>query len=389
MPLIKYILQLSLLLLIPLNLYAQKDKKDVENPMTQFNAVEERKGVKLRVVPGPMYDPAIKFGIFLVPMLTYYPSKSDTLSPASITSLYTMYTTNDSYIVGLNNELYLKQDTWRLKLGTGGGGLNKEITVFDVKEGTNLPDTTKITTADAKQTVFMFSTHIMRKVYKDLYFGVGYNYKKMDFKGNNARADSLVDVNNLSGSSGNSGIALKLDFDNRDNINYPYSGYYVSYAAFQYFESDGKDNDYLANLITLMGFWSLTPNHRHIIGAKIYANLLSGDPEPANFSYYGRVNGDVQRGYQSGRRVDKNALNIEVEYRWTTPLLDNRLRFMGLLGNGKVYGFYNSFSEAEWLPVAGVGVRYAILPYARINVRFDMTYSKDDFIWYFGIREAF
>ncbi|WP_211093181.1 BamA/TamA family outer membrane protein [Flammeovirga agarivorans] len=367
-------------------------QKNRNKEMTKFDAVKERKGVKLRVIPGPMYDPSIKFGLFVAPMLTYYPSKGDTISPNSMTSVYGMYTTNKSYIVGFNNELYLKEDTWRIRVRAGGGGLNKELSLYDYSEtpdGTLYPDTTKLVGADAKQKVFQFDSYVMRRVIPHLYLGLGYNYKKVDFEGNNPESDTLVTVNGLTESSGNSGVAYKLDFDTRDNVNYPYSGYFVSYTGYQYFASDEKNNEYLTNMIELMGFWSLNPTHRYIIAAKVYGNILTGNPERANYSYYGRVNGDVQRGYQSGRRVDKNALNIEVEFRYTSPFFDNKLRFMGLLGNGKVYGDYNDFTDAEWLPVVGLGVRYTILPYARINVRFDTTYSKDGFIWYFGIREAF
>ncbi|WP_139263153.1 BamA/TamA family outer membrane protein [Flammeovirga pacifica] len=371
-------------------MYGQSSKKKKE--MTQFDTEKEREGVKLRVVPGPMYDPSIKFGVFVAPILTYYPSKGDTISPNSMSSFYGMYTTNKSYILGFNTELYLKQDTWRIRVRGGGGGLNKELNLYDYQKGTDgnvYPDTTQLTDADAKQEVFQFDSYILRKVFPHLYVGLGFNYKSNDFVGNDARSDTLVYANGLTGSSGNSGIAYKLDFDTRDNINYPYKGYYVGYTGYQYFASEGKENKYLANMIELMGFWSLNPSNRYIIAAKVYGNILAGSPERANYSYYGRVNGDVQRGYQSGRRVDKNALNIEVEFRWTTPYFDNKLRFMGLLGNGKVYGEYNDFTEAEWLPVVGAGVRYTILPYARINIRFDSTYSKDGFIWYFGLREAF
>ncbi|MBB6459362.1 BamA/TamA family outer membrane protein [Flammeovirga kamogawensis] len=385
-----YLFLFLLVLFSQNSVIAQTEKKKSEKKeMTKFNTVEERKGVKLRVVPGPMYDPSIKFGLFVAPMLTYYPSKGDTISPVSMTSFYGMYTTNKSYIAGFNNELYLKEDTWRIRVRAGGGGLNKDISVYNVYDNTLDVDTTNITTADAKQIVFQFDSYLMRRVYNKLYMGLGYNYKKIDFEGNTSRADTLVQANGLTGSSGNNGVAYKMDFDTRDNVNYPYKGYFLSYTGYQYFNSGGKSNAYFANLIKIMGFWSINKNSRHVIAAKVYANLLAGNPEVANFSYYGRVNGDVQRGYQSGRRVDKNALNIEIEYRWTTPLLDNRLRFMGLLGNGKVFGYYNDFTDAEWLPVVGVGVRYAILPYERINIRLDTTYSKDGFIWYFGIREAF
>ena len=127
-------------------------KKDLEK--------DPRKGVKFKVIPGPSYDPSIEFGLFIVPMFTYYPSKGDTISPASLTSLYGMYTTNNSYIAGFNQELYLKEDNWRIRARAraGGGGLNKDITLYDVHEGTLMPDTNSVITAPATQSVFQFDS---------------------------------------------------------------------------------------------------------------------------------------------------------------------------------------------------------------------------------------
>lgn len=80
---------------------------------------------------------------------------------------------------------------------------------------------------------------------------------------------------------------------------------------------------------------------------------------------------------------------MEFEYRWITPWINNRIGFTGILGSGRVFGDINSFKNAEWLPMGGVGVRYSILPYERINMRFDATFSKDGFVWYFAVRESF
>lgn len=379
---------LCIFILVPRQSTAQKQEKEGQQEMKQFDDAEERQGVKLNIVPGPMYDPSIKFGLFIAPILTYYPTKGDLISPASQTSFYAMYTTNKSYIAGFNNELYLSEDRWRLRFRGGGGALNKDLSLYGV-DADGVLDTTSLTIADAKQKVFQLDIYAMRKVVDNLYLGLGANYKKITIEGNDGKADTLVAANGLGSGSGNFGLQYKVDYDTRDNVNYPYSGYYVSYTGYQYFKSDGKENNYFNNTLQVMGFWSLKPNNRHIIAGKFYSNILTGNPESTNYSYYGRINGDVQRGYQSGRRVDKNAVNIETEYRYTTPWFDDKIRLVGLLGTGKVFGEYNNFTDAEWLPVVGTGVRYAILPYERINIRFDVTYSKDDFIWYFGIREAF
>jgi len=59
------------------------------------------------------------------------------------------------------------------------------------------------------------------------------------------------------------------------------------------------------------------------------------------------------------------------------------------MGAGKVFGAYDSYGEAPPLPVVGLGARYRLLPYERLNFRFDASYGLDGMVFYFGVREAF
>ena len=67
----------------------------------------------------------------------------------------------------------------------------------------------------------------------------------------------------------------------------------------------------------------------------------------------------------------------------------SRCCFAAIGGLGKTFGDYNDFKDAELLPMGGVGIRYRLLPYERMNIRFDYTFGNDGPVWYFGIRESF
>ncbi len=81
--------------------------------------------------------------------------------------------------------------------------------------------------------------------------------------------------------------------------------------------------------------------------------------------------------------------NFEAEYRLRTSWLKDRVGFVGFAGVGKVFGDYNSFSDADILPMAGVGARYMLQQDSRMNVRFDNTVGREGVMFYFGIMEAF
>ncbi|WP_075603082.1 BamA/TamA family outer membrane protein [Saccharicrinis aurantiacus] len=385
-------------LLIGLSTFSQNVKSDNteenkveldENGRRVFDDEKERKGVKYNFVPMPSYDPSAKWGISLINMFNYYPSEGDLVSPPSSSALFMQMTTNKSYMLGLNNKLFLAEDKWRISAGGFYGSINQNMLLSsNPADPTIAPSITDVTANVAIANV-MFEHQIL----SNWYLGVGYMYNGRKVFGQNEEADALLKANGFSEDFVHThGIRYNTSYDTRDNINYPYTGILASISMDQMM-GDESQNILMADY---RQYFTLRDNVSNVLAVHASGRFVSEDASRNFWSSYGRAGRTVQRGYEQGQYMDMNLVNFEIEFRKETPWLNHRLGFVAAIGTGKVFGNDNhesgasiSFTNAEWLHMANVGIRYRLLPYERLNLKFDYARGKSGGVFYFGITEAF
>lgn len=347
-------------------------------PADRFDHKKERSKTKYNFIPLPSFDPSTKFGLNLMNMFTYYPDKEDMISPPSSGGFGGQVTSNGSWMLGAGNTLYLNEDRWRLTGQFFYGQINQKLDL-------GFPSIT-----DAKRIISALNLQALRQVYNKLYFGFGYSYRKVKYEGRDANSQKHLEALDLANGEGNHGVRYMLTFDKRDNVNFPYKGLYLAWRSEQYFEGETA-TAYFAHYLDYRHFFNVTKNNpgQQVFAYRIIGRFLTGDPQGQNFTYYGRTGGYIERGYETGKYIDRDMVNMEAEYRIQTSALKNKLGLTAITGIGKVYGEYQDFTEAEWLPMVGIGARYELLPYERMNIRFDVTHGKEGFVLYFGVREAF
>ena len=368
-----------ILLFVPCAIiFGQRDTTDYSRKK-KFDALEERNKVKYRAIPLPSFDPSTKWGLAMLLMANYYPTKLDTLSPPSMTGVMGFATTNGSWGTGLLQNLNIKQDKWRL---TG------RLFYMKINQVLELGD---LGNANSTRNMAIASLTAKRRIFSDLFLGLGYTFKSIEYEGRDEQSQALLDLAGYNQKARNHGLKYLFTFDTRDNIFYTYRGYYIEYNLGQNFNNSSTESqdDFLDNQIDLRYFVPVNGNTDHVLASHFFGRFLSGNPTNENYSFYGRAGRHIQRGYEAGSFIDKNMISAEVEYRRETPLLKRKLGFIAFLIAGKVYGDFNSFSDAEWLPAGGVGVRYRFLEYERMNIKTDIAYGKDGWAIYFGINEAF
>ena len=358
--------------------YAQQDSVDYSKKK-KFNSLEERSKVKYRFVPIPSFDPSTKLGLSALMMANYYADKTDTISPPSMSGVSVFGTTNGSWGGGLLQNYNFGEDRWRITARIFYLSINQILDLGPIGE------------ADAKRKMIIANVNVRRQLWQDFFLGLGYNFRSVEYEGNNDEAEIILDLAGFNERARNHGLKYSLLFDNRDNIFYPYKGFYLEYSLGQNFDnpSTGPEDGYLEHLLDLRYFTTINRNTDHILAFHLFGRFLAGDPTNENYSFYGRSGALVQRGYEFGSFVDRNLYTGEIEYRRETPLMKRRLGFIGFISAGKVFGDYSDFSDAEWLPAAGVGVRYRFLEYERMNFKADVAYGNEGWTVYFGVREAF
>jgi outer membrane protein assembly factor BamA len=281
---------------------------------------------------------------------------------------------------GITQKFYLKRDTWRIDFGGYAGRLNMDV---DVK---NTQGVFLKSVATSRKFRF-FKLYVDRRVYKDLFFGLGVKGMKSWFEAQNNSNEALIET--AFGSEGGyqwGGIARTF-IDKRDNIFYPYKGMYLSYT-FDYNAENDDFKAYSGNQYDIRYFKMLS-SFRHILALHAYGKILSKSAPSNVLQFYGRAVNSTQRGFVTGEFYDRNIFSSDVEYRYILPVLNDKIGTAVFANFGKVYGNDNEFSDADWLVGGGVGLRYFILPYERIHAVLDAAWSKDTFAMYFGLRAPF
>ncbi|MBS2100557.1 BamA/TamA family outer membrane protein [Carboxylicivirga linearis] len=381
------------------SVFAQKDTLKTEDKKEEiqfdehgqriFDDVKERKGIKYRFIPLPSYEPSTKWGINIINVLTYYPSKGDLVSPPSSSAIFGNITTNGSMLGGINQRLFLNEDTWRLTGMALFGKINQNMTLSE----NPIAEDPVYENARISSNMTYISVMAERKVYDRLYAGVGYIYSGRRMEGRDDRSTELLQANSFSeATEGFSGLKYVATWDNRDNINYPYKGV-RALVSMEQMLGDNAPNIYYADY---RQFFTLGNNVSNILAIHGTGRFISSDAPRSFWSNYGRSGANVQRGYEVGKYMDRNLISMEAEYRKETPWLNHKLGFIGAVGMGKVFGdgndannLSNKFKDAPWLPTVAIGARYRVMAYERLNVKVDYAVGKDGGVVYFGITEAF
>ena len=85
--------------------------------------------------------------------------------------------------------------------------------------------------------------------------------------------------------------------------------------------------------------------------------------------------GSSLRGYYQSRFEDKNLVAFQAEYR--IPLFW-RLGLAGFAGCGEVTQELRHISLKELKPSSGFGIRFALIPEQKVNLRIDFGFGRDD-----------
>lgn len=383
------LLMLCAIFLLPRNIYAEEKKSSSTEDISQeddyeeapkYSAKEERSKVKFKFIPGPTFGPSVGLGLLLVPMLVYYPDKDDLVSPPSQTAAFYLITSNKSTMGGIVQKLFLKQDTWRLDFGIYAGSINMEVDIKD-SEG-DVEDS-----IDSARKFRYVKLDVNRRVWNDLFFGLGAKGLNTWFEAENSEDEKIIEDTFGPEGSVQWGGVIRSFFDNRDNVYYPYKGIYTSYA-YDYNLENSEYSAYSGNSYDIRYFKKI-PSYRHILAMHLYGRIIEKSAPDNVIQFYGRAAESTQRGFVVGQYYDRNVLSSDLEYRYISPFIHNKLGFATFANFGKVYGEAKSFENADWLIGGGVGIRYFILPYERIHAVLDAAWSKGTFAMYFGLKSPF
>ncbi len=343
---------IAALLVAPL--YAQESSKKTQT--SEFN-----------VAPYFNYNKTAGAGFGLVPLYSFYMNKKDAISPKSTVGLVGYYTTKKSSAVLTFGNFFFNEDTWRIVYALGINTYNFQ-TYFDsgVGDGAFVDYTTK---SD------FVVLNVRRKIYKELYFGLGYNYQKSDTDFGGLAPNIDTELNTL---------RFELFRDARDNVNYPKNGS-LAVVRFHHIPK-WMGNDETSNvLIVNYNNYIATHDNRDIIALRFHTKL---GLQNISFQQQTVLGGVDLRGYSEGKYRGDGMMDMQGEYRWN---FENKLRLsaVGFAGLGTLYGSDTENFNWKLYPSIGAGIRWTALTSNHVNIGLDAGFGKDDWGIYFRINEAF
>ncbi len=341
---------------------------------------------KFRPIILPFYDPSIKAGISAIPLFAFYPDSNDLVSDASTIAIPLIYTSNDSYVAKVAGDIILNEDRFRISFE---GGVSSTNLNFSGTEG--------------NKQQFDFDADFMFKVAEDMFVGIGGIYESSRYTADNADEQKNMESMGFNTDyQSDVGYRLSFQWDTREQFYYPHGGFMwqLNFEDHAKWLGNDQDNTYSSLFSDYRYFYSVNDNPHRIIATKLVGRyLFDADNAPSSaFTTYGRQGKEVQRGYAQGDYIASNMLNLEVEYRH--QFQDSEYDFVnksavvliGGLGKSfgeKLEGYEEGFRDSDWLGVVGVGYRYTILPYERLNIKVDVTHNSDgETIAYFGFGES-
>ena len=286
------------------------------------------------------------------------------------------YTQNKQYMTGVTPEIYFKEGTYK---GSGDFG----YLYFPDKFYGIGNDTSKDDEEDYTSRLFRIKPILQRKMYSNLYIGFQYDFAHA--KVTETEEGKLLNSGTISGSEGGSasGIGVIVTRDSRDNNLYPTSGSYHQFSATSYGSVLGSDFTYNSYLLDLRHYKPVFS--KYILAFRGVIGTNTGNPPFQILNEIGSL-GYYLRGYTQSRFVDKNVVAFQAECR--LPLF-GRLGLVGFAGCGQVARKFEKISLKELKPSAGFGIRFALIPEQKVNLRIDLGMGKDDSSFDINILEVF
>lgn len=347
------------LFLVSMPILGQQKEND-----SLMNTKEKNKKADFTVMPFISYNRNLDFMIGVIPMVMYRLQENDTISPKSLSGVSAVYTTNKSYVVGVFNRFYFKEDNWRGTFYLFNGDVNSQFFMDGFDNAGFYNYTTNAT---------VLSVGVQKKIIKGFYGGLSYNYAKYDTDYEDQILEATTTITH--------GLDFNLLYDTRDNVYYPHSGVKVNAKWITYPTWFG--NDEVTNRVkTAYNTYFPMRHEKDVLAARFSGDFGLGS---VPFEQQTVVGGKDIRGYSEGKYRGNIVMALQGEYRYNI----NRMGFVGFVGVATLFDSDNEDFNGEFLPGGGIGYRYQAFKQTKFNIGLDAALGKDDWGIYFRIGEAF
>lgn len=334
-----------------------------------------------RVLPIPSYAPETSFALTVAGV--HYFAQPDGNSESRLNQLFfgVQYTLRNQFIASVLPEMYFNRENIRLF----GQFEVSRYPDFFYGVGNALPESNRepftIFRAAAIGSLW-FSLNgqgIRNGVNAGVRFDIDYQ-NVIERTPNGILAANMGDT--VAGRHGGllSGVGLAINYDTRDVVVAPRTGGYVDFRLVPYTRLLGSNFEAWRMTLDVHKYWTFAPaslednGFAHTLALQWFNDFTWGD---VPFFRMGMIGQNISglalgRGYFGGRFRDKILSHVQAEYRF--PIF---WRFGGVVfaGAGNVSPSLETFELSSTKTSIGAGLRFAVVPEERINLRIDVGYG--------------
>ena len=288
-----------------------------------------------------------------------------------------LYTLNKQILVAIGANIFLPKEKYIIRF-------ENTFSKFPDKFwgiGNNQPESGK---ESYTFTQFYINPQLHRKVTRNFYLGAGWDFQNVydiayEANGNFAKQE-VIGIYNRSNYRV-SGYSLFIMNDSRNHAYVPDKGYLLRVKFSNFNRSVGSNYDFQVIEADYRKFLHLGNNRT--LAFQGLGTFTFGDVPFRSLAVLG--GNTIMRGYYSGRYRDKKFIGSQIEYRF--PIYW-RIAGVGFTGIGQVAEEFNDLGFDRFKVAVGGGLRVAVLPKEKLNLRFDVAYGNQ-LNYYVVLAESF
>jgi hypothetical protein len=331
------------------------------------------------IAPFPViyYSPETSLGLGAMAVVTFRDKDGDGQDRPDSISLIGSYTLENQMSVLVSPDLFFNDQKGELKCVAGYADMPTRF--YGIGNGAEL-DADELSDLEEEYAIKSSSlaASFVHQVYRKLRLGMNYQFKNNSLY--DKEDDNRIDGENLPGSDGGvtSGVGPSLDWDSRDNMFYPTSGGWYRLDATFFRDWLGSDFEYSRYMLDLRYFFTLKAEH--ILAVQAVAAQVDGDVPFYELLF------PLIRGVDNRFFVDEKMVTFQAEYRFP---IHRRFSGAAFIAVGDAQRNWSDFELEEIKYGCGAGIRYALNPNEKINIRFDISVSPWGAAPYIALQEMF
>ncbi|UJF18557.1 outer membrane protein assembly factor [Vibrio sp. SS-MA-C1-2] len=331
---------------------------------------DSSKPIDMSYIPTAYYTPEKKFGIGLLVVGLYKTdSVSENVQPSSLV-INSYYSTNNSYGISIDNNMYLKEDSQRFDIEFEAH--NEDSVYYGIGTDAGNDDDNK---QEFNEILVSVQPSWKFELVDNYYLGVGadISYAKADDVSRDVGAEVPL------ASSTSTGLTVSSTYDSRDYKLNASKGWLFDVDAGLYYNND-SDSSFGKYHVELSNYIDFTPIPG-LLAWQVQGDFSSGDVPWYQLADLG--GSKAMRGYIKGRYRDNQMLMMQAEYR--LPIYQR----YGMVFWGAAGSVADNVSGLGDDILGSVGTGFRVNIKDKINLRADVGRGKNETTFYINVNEVF